>query len=495
MSIEKPPRPDHYASPYSSRREFLTKAGGGFGMLALGALMEQEKLLGSTAEIDPLAPKPPHFPAKAKHVIYLFMHGGPSHIDTFDPKPLLEKLNGQRLPPSLQNLRLQFTNAAEAPLLASQRKFQKFGQSGIEVSDLFPNVSRLVDDLAIIRSCHHEAFVHGMALNLMNTGSIRIGFPSMGSWIVYGLGSESQNLPGYMVMLDGGTKAGPPVYGSGFLPATYQGTVIRDKGDPFLNIRPPAGMSLEEQRKLLDNARWFDEQHMASRADDSNLSARIAAYELAFRMQANAPELVELSKESAATKKLYGIDENSTRAFGTKCLLARRMVERGVRFVQLYSGGLLNGDDWDGHAECDKNHRRMAGRVDKPIAGLLEDLKARGLLESTLVVWGGDFGRTPITDGQLRDGGGYRGGRDHNPYGFSMWMAGGGIKGGKVVGATDEIGFKAIEDPVHTNDIHATILGLLGLDHKKLTYFFQGRNFRLSDVGGENNLATRLLRG
>jgi hypothetical protein len=334
-----------------------------------------------------------------------------------------------------------------------------------------------------------------MALNLMNTGSVRMGFPSMGSWVVYGLGSESRSLPACIVMLEGGTKAGPPAYGSGFLPATYQGTVIRDKGDPFLNIRPPEGMTLEEQRSILANAKWFDEQHRATRTDDSNLSARIAAYELAFRMQVQAPELVDLSKETDATKRLYGTDEDVTRAFGTKCLLARRMVERGVRFIQLYSGGLLNGDDWDGHTECDKNHKRMAGRVDKPIAGLLADLKQRGLLESTLVVWGGDFGRTPITDGQLRDGGGYRGGRDHNPYGFSMWMAGGGIKGGKIIGATDDIGFQAIHDPVHANDIHATILGLLGLDHKKLTYYFQGRNFRLTDVGGDNNLASRLVQG
>jgi hypothetical protein len=490
MSIES--QPLHRYTHYSSRREFLTRAGGGFGMLALGALMDQQGLVGAEA-MDPLAPKPSDFPAKARSVIYLFMHGGPSHIDTFDPKPLLQKLNGQRLPPSLQNVRLQFTNAADAPLLASQRKFEKFGQSGIEVSDLFPNVARYVDDLAVIRSCHHEAFVHGMALNLMNTGSIRIGFPSMGSWIVYGLGSESRNLPAYMVMLEGGTKAGPPVYGSGFLPATYQGTVIRDKGDPFLNIRPPDGMTTAEQRDMLTRAKWFDEQHLATRGDDSNLAARIAAYELAFRMQSKAPELVDLSKETDATRKLYGVDEDGTKVFGTKCLLARRMVERGVRFVQLYSGGLLNGDDWDGHAECDKNHQRMAGRVDKPIAGLLADLKQRGLLDSTLVVWGGDFGRTPITDGQLRDGGGYRGGRDHNPYGFSMWMAGGGIRGGKVIGATDEIGFKAIEDPVHTNDIHATILGLLGIDHKKLTYFYQGRNFRLTDVGGDHSLAQRLV--
>jgi hypothetical protein len=490
MSIE-PPVP-HHLTRFRSRREFLTRSGGGFGMLALGALMEQEGLL-RAASLSADDIKLANFPAKAKSVIYLFMHGGPSHIDTFDPKPLLLKLNGQRLPPSLQNVRLQFTNAADAPLLASKRKFEKFGQSGIEVSDLFPNVARFVDDIAVIRSCHHEAFVHGMALNLMNTGSIRMGFPSMGSWIVYGLGSESKNLPAYMVMLEGGTKAGPPVYGSGFLPATYQGTVIRDKGDPFLNIRPPSSITIDEQREMLAKAKWFDEQHLSSRSDDSNLSARIAAYELAFRMQANAPELVDLSKENEATKQLYGIDADTTRGFGAKCLLARRMVERGVRFVQLYSGGLLNGDDWDGHADCDKNHLRMSARVDKPIAGLLADLKQRGLLDSTLVIWGGDFGRTPITDGQLREGGGYRGGRDHNPYGFTMWMAGGGIRGGKVIGSTDEIGFRAVEDPVHTNDLHATILALLGIDHKKLTYFFQGRNFRLTDVGGDRSLAPRLI--
>src|SRR5690349_3875339 len=268
MSNKIPAGMPHTASRYGSRREFLARAGGGFGMVALCALLEQEWLLAASSEVNPLAPKPPDFPAKAKHVIYLFMHGGPSHIDTFDPKPLLEKLNGQQLPESLRNVRLQFTDASEAPLLASQRKFAKHGQSGIEVSDLFPNVARYVDDMAVIRSCHHEAFVHGMALNLMNTGSPRIGFPSMGSWIVYGLGSESQNLPAYMVMLEGGTKAGPPVYGSGFLPATYQGTVLRDKGEPFLNIRPAAGMSLEDQRKLLDSAKWFDEQHLATRADD-----------------------------------------------------------------------------------------------------------------------------------------------------------------------------------------------------------------------------------
>ena len=406
------------------------------------------------------------------------MHGGPSHIDTFDPKPLLEKLNGQKLPESLRNVRLQFTDAADAPLLASQRKFAKHGQSGIEVSDLFPNVARYVDDMALIRSCHHEAFVHGMALNLMNTGSARMGFPSMGSWIVYGLGSESQNLPAYMVMLEGGTKAGPPVYGSGFLPATYQGTVLRDKGEPFLNIRPPAGMSAgraaqsAREREMVRRAapRRPPATIRTSRRESRRMSWRSACRRTRrnWWISPRKPPKPRRCTESTTS---------GTRAFGTKCLLARRMVERGVRFVQLYSGGLLNGDDWDGHAECDKNHQRMAARVDKPIAGLLEDLKRRGLLESTLVIWGGDFGRTPITDGQLRDGGGYRGGRDHNPYGFSMWMAGGGIKGGKVIGATDEIGFKAIEDPVHINDIHATILGAAGARSQEADVSLPGTKF------------------
>lgn len=486
----------HYAPLPTTRREFLEQLGGGFGVLALTYLMDRESLFASEpAIVNPLAPKAPHFPAKAKSVIYLFMHGGPSHLDTFDPKPVLAELEGQKLPPSMQNIKLQFTNAAEAPLMASRRTFKKHGQSGIEVSDLFPNLAQHVDDLAIIRSCHHEAFVHSAALNLMNTGSIRMGFPSMGSWIVYGLGTESQNLPAYIVMLEGGTKAGPPAYGSGFLPATYQGTVMRSKGDAFLNIKPPSEISRTEQRDLLDDLNWFNEQHRQTRRDDSNLSARIAAYELAFRMQSNAPELVDLSRESEVTQKLYGIDEKETQEFGIKCLMARRLVERGVRFVQIYSGGLRNGRDWDGHADCDQNHIKMARSVDKPIAGLLADLKQRGLLESTLVIWGGDFGRTPVTDGQLRDGGGYRGGRDHNPYGFTMWMAGGSIKGGKVIGATDEIGFRAVEDPVHVNDIHATILALLGLDHNKLTYFYQGRNFRLTDVGGEHMFVDRLLRG
>jgi hypothetical protein len=493
MSIN--PKRLHAQTQFSSRREFLERAGSGFGLLALFSQMEQDRLLGATPEFtDPLAPKAPNFPAKAKSVIFLFMHGGPSQLDTFDPKPLLNKLNGQKLPPSMQNVQLQFTDAADAPLLGSQRTFKKYGECGMDISDLFTNVARHADDIALIRSCHHEAFVHSFALNIMNTGSVRMGFPSMGSWVVYGLGSESRNLPPYIVMLEGGTKAGPPVFGSGFLPATYQGTEMRTKGTPFLNIRRPEQMNEAEQRDMLNRAKWFDEQHMEKHADNSNLSARIAAYELAFRMQSHVPEMTDLSGETEATKEMYGIGKEPTNSYGVKCLLARRLVERGVRFVQLYSGGLAGGDDWDGHSQCDKNHLKMAGRVDQPIAALLQDLKQRGLLEQTLVVWGGDFGRTPITDGQLRDGGGYNGGRDHDPYGFSMWMAGGGVRGGKIIGATDEIGFRATEDPVHINDIHATILGLMGLDHKRLTYFFQGRNVRLTDVGGDNSLAPRLIK-
>jgi len=480
----------------NSRRQFLERLGSGFGMLALGYLLDQDKLLASgdnsVPVASPFAPKPPHFSAKAKSVIFLFMHGGPSHVDTFDPKPELQRLDGQRTPPSLSNVMLQFTKASEAPLMASRRTFNKYGQSGIEVSDLFANVAQHVDDLAIIRSCHHDGFTHSIALNIMNAGSQRLGFPSMGSWVVYGLGTESQNLPAYIVMLQGSIKAGPPAYGSGFLPAMYQGTVLRTEGSPLLNINPPSRLTLQDQRGMLDMLQWYNKQHLETRADDSNLSARIAAYELAFRMQTNAPEMAELGQETAATRKLYGIDEEVTQDFGTKCLLARRMVERGVRFIQIYSGG-GNGPDWDGHNLCDQNHQKMARQVDKPIAGLLADLKQRGLLESTLVIWGGDFGRTPMTDGNAN--GGVGGGRDHNPYGFTVWMAGGGIQGGKVIGATDDIGLRAVKDPVHVHDLHATILSLLGLDHKELTYFFQGRNFRLTDVGGDNNLAEQLLKG
>jgi hypothetical protein len=375
--------------------------------------------------------------------------------------------------------------------MASRRQFQKYGQSGIEISDLFPSVAGFADDLAVIRSCHHDGFTHSNALNWMNNGWPRLGRPSVGSWVVYGLGSESDNLPAFVVMLQGNTKSGPSAYSSGFLPAMYQGTVLRSEGEPILNVRRPESISAEDQRDILDFIRWDNERHLETRRDDSDLAARIAAYELSFRMQIAAPELVDLAKETEATKKVYGLDDPVTSDYGMKCLMARRMVERGVRFVQLYSGG-GSVKDWDGHNECDKNHLGMARSVDKPIAGLLADLKWRGLLDSTLVIWGGEFGRTPMTDGNAN--GGVGGGRDHNPYGFSVWMAGGGVKGGKIMGATDEIGLRAVTDPVHVHDLHATLLSLLGVDHKKLTYLSQGRDFRLTDVGGQNNLADRLTK-
>ena len=467
-----------------SRREFLEKAGLGFGMLAATDLLAKE---------HPLAAKKPHFAAKADSVIFLFMHGGPSHIDSFDPKPLLNKLHGQPVPESFGNVDLQFTKVDKVPLIGSPRKFKRRGQSGIEISDLFGNVAQHADDLAVIRSCHHDGFTHVTGQNWMNTGWARVGRPSIGSWVTYGLGSENENLPAYMVMLDGPIKSGSPAYGAGFLPAMYQGTVLRGQGPPILNIKRPDQISENQQRHLLDLLRENNEEHFASRSDDSELAARIQSYELAFKMQTSVPELADLSSETDATRNLYGLDKQETRDFGEQCLRARRMVERGVRFVQIYSGGRKGGAGvgWDGHNEIDRNHEQMAGSVDVPIAGLLADLKQRGMLERTLVIWGGDFGRTPFTDG-AEGGGSNRNGRDHNPYGFSIWMAGGGVKGGQVIGSTDEIGLRAQDDKVDMHDLHATILTLLGLDYEKLSYFFQGRDFRLTDVGGQNNFANRI---
>jgi hypothetical protein len=469
-----------------SRRNFLEKSALGFGAMAASSMMD------GAAIPDPFAKKQPHFAAKGKSVIFLFMHGGPSHIDTFDPKPALNKMHGQPIPKSFGKVDFQFSNMERTPLMASPFQFKKRGQSGLEISELFENVAAHADDLAVIRSCHHDGFTHVTGQTWLNTGWGRVGRPSAGSWVVYGLGNESDNLPAYVVMLDGGIKAGAPAYGAGFLPAAYQGTVLRSEGPPILNIRRPEGMSDNEQRAMLDLLKGMNENHRETRSDDSELAARMSSYELAFKMQMSVPEVTDLSKETDATRKMYGIDDPMSAEFGTQCLMARRLVEKGVRFVQLYSGGKKGAEvGWDGHNECDQNHKFMAKKVDRPIAGLLADLKSRGLLESTVVLWGGDFGRTPFTDG-AEGGGGNRNGRDHNPYGFTVWMAGGGIKGGKVIGSTDEIGLKATEDKVTMHDLHASMLGLLGLDHKKLTYFFQGREFRLTDVGGENNLVQRL---
>jgi hypothetical protein len=461
-----------------SRRQFFA-SGLGFPALAAAAIT------------NPQAARSPHFPATAKNVIFLFMHGGPSHLETFDPKPALNKLDGQHVPASFGSVQLQFSKFEQSTVLGCKRSFKKYGRSGIEVSDIFPNVANHIDDIAVIRSMYHDGFTHTAALNWLNNGWPRLGRPSLGSWLVYGLGSESENLPGFVVMLDGGIKSGPSVYGSGFLPAAYQGTQLREGPAPILNLTPPRGMKANDQRDLLDTLKWFNERHLERNSGESSLEARLASYELAFRMQAAAPELADLSKETAATRQLYGVDEPKTASFGGKCLMARRLVERGVRFVQLWSGGTSGEGDWDGHKECDKSHVEMAARTDKPIAGLLADLKSRGLLDSTLVVWGGEFGRTPVCDGNMNGGGGPDG-RDHNPYGFSIWMAGGGIKGGKVIGATDEIGLRAIDSPVHVHDLHASMLYLMGLDHKRLTYPFEGREFRLTDVAGSTELAGKL---
>ncbi|MFN7934966.1 MAG: DUF1501 domain-containing protein [Bryobacteraceae bacterium] len=469
----------------SSRRRFLTHSGLGLGSLALHDLAIRAQAAG------PLAAKQPPLPASAKNVIFLFMHGGPSHLETFDPKPALNELHGKLVPPSFGHVQLQFSRFNESPVLGSKRTFQKYGQSGTVVSDLFPNVARHVDKLAVIRSMYHDGFTHTAALNWLNNGWPRLGRPSVGSWITYGLGSESDSLPAFVVMLEGGIKCGPVAYGNGFLPAVYQGTSLRTGGSPILNLKRAEGVSEQQQREWLDTLRWYNEKHKESRADESSLDARISAYELAFKMQMAAPELADLSKESAATRALYGLDDARTQSFGTRCLMARRLVERGVRFVQVWSGSTTGDQDWDGHKQCDDNHVRMAGKTDKGVAGLLEDLAGRGLLDSTLVVWGGEFGRTPTSDGGM-NGGGDTLGRDHNPYGFTIWMAGGGVKGGKVIGRTDEIGLRAIEDPVHVHDFHASLLMLMGVDHTKLTYPFQGRDFRLTDVHGKTDLVAKL---
>lgn len=478
----------------ASRRDFLERVGLGFGGLAASCLLAENA--DAAARANPFAARVAPLPAKAKSVIFLFMHGGPSHLDTFDRKPLLQRFNGQPVPESFRARDFQFTKMDKVPLLGTPRTFARYGESGLEVSDLFRNVARHADDLAVIRSCHHDGFTHITGQNWMNTGWAQVGRPSLGSWVVYGLGTEGENLPAFVVMLDGGIKSGSPAYGSGFLPAMYQGTVLRSEGPPILNIRRSRPEDPEQKRLLMGKLEWFNRRHLEQRAGDSELEARMTAYELAFKMQSSAPEVVDISSESAATQALYGLDEAVTRPFGKQCLLARRMVERGVRFVQLYSGCGNNGGSpgWDGHNQIDHNHETMAAQVDRPIGGLLADLKSRGLLDETLVIWGGDFGRTPFTDGG-EGGARNNAGRDHNPYGFSVWMAGGGVKGGKVIGSTDEIGLNAAEDKVHVHDLHATILTLLGLDHENLTYPFQGRDFRLTDIGGHNNLASRLTSG
>lgn len=474
--------PNGHFSRATSRREFLHSAGGGFGMLALTAMFAEQGLLAPAeaaqpegAGLNPLAPKKPPRAAAARSVIFLFMSGGPSHLETFDPKPDLQRLHGEKLPPSFGPVKTR-RGVDKNKLLATKRTFKKYGQSGIEVSDLFPNLAGCIDDICLLRGCHGDSVTHPESVYLMNNGSILMGRASLGSWVTYGLGTENQNMPAFVVMPDpaGWVKGGAPAWGNGYLPSAFQGTVIRGGTSPILNLNTPKGTSAEQQRRTLDLINQLNREHAKERSEDTELAARIAAYELAFRMQSNAPEVVDIRSESEATRKKYGLDQKETAEFGLRCLLARRMVERGVRFVQLYCGD-TNG--WDGHSDIEGNHRKLALQSDLPIAGLLQDLKARGLLESTLVIWGGEFGRTPMSEGSN--------GRDHNPYGFSMWLAGGGVKGGQVLGATDAIGLRAEQEPMHVHDIHATILHLLGFNHRRLTFQHNGRNERLTDTAGE----------
>ena len=463
-----------------TRRELLARTSCGFGLAALAGIMEG-------AEANPLSPKPAPLPAKAKSVIYLHMHGGVSHVDTFDPKPELTKYTGKPLSAELAKIiKTSFIHdPSKAILRGSPWEFRPGGQSGLPVSDLYPNLRDVADDLVVLRGCYSEQFDHAPAIYLRHTGHQLPGRPCLGSWITYGLGTENQNLPAFVVMSDGSTKSGPPAYSSGFLPAVYQGTVFRSGESPILYLKNPEGVSSDSQRATLDFISTMDRMQQRSRPDDSTLDARIASYELAYRMQSSAPEAVDITKETEATKKLYGIGEEFTDDFGRKCLLARRLVERGVRFVELISGTNV-GQDWDdAHTDLTGSHARMTKKTDKPIAGLIRDLKSRGMLDSTLIVWGGEFGRTPLSQGDN--------GRDHHPYGFTSWMAGGGIRGGRALGATDEFGVRASEMRVDAHDLNATILRLMGMNHRQLTYFYQGRDMRLTDVNGDGEFSAKLL--
>ena len=466
----------------TTRRDFLLNAGGGLGAVALAALLQNDGLLSAaktdskkTALPDPLRPKQPHFPPRAKRVIYLFIHGGPSHVDLLDPKPDLVKYSGQPLPGSFGEVMTR-RKVARNPLLGPVKPFRPRGESGLEISDFLPHISRHADDLCVLRSCHGDSVNHPQSVYQMNTGSILMGKPSLGSWMSYGLGTENRNMPAFVVMPDpgGGVKGGPPAWGSGFLPATFQGTTMRTGENPILNLKPQPGISGRRQRASLELIRKLNARHLEQRDFDGELAARVNSYELAFRMQTAAPEVVDISGETKATRSLYGIGDKQTDEFGTRCLLARRMIERGVRFVQLYSG---NTGGWDAHRNVMENHTTYCGRTDKPVAGLLQDLKQRGLLDDTLVIWGGEFGRMPMSEQGT--------GRDHNPWGYSIWFAGARVKGGMAYGATDPVGLRATENKVHVHDLHATILHILGFNHELLTYFHNGRDERLTDVAGK----------
>jgi hypothetical protein len=466
---------------FVSRRDFLFEAGQGLSGVALawllGADAAKAACTGSEGVSSPFAPKPSHFAPRAKRVISLFMSGGVSQMDTFDPKPALEKYAGQPLSGKGD---IVVRQGHPGPLMPSPFKFTQYGDGGLPISELFPNVARHADSLAVIRSLKGRSNDHVMAHYELTSGTIRMGWPSVGSWVTYGLGSENQNLPAFVVIYDarGGPFGGPANWSAGYMPAAYQGTIFRSKGDPIFDLKPPQGVTTEQMQARLALLDQLNEMDLAKNPGNSELAARISAYELAFRMQGCAPEAVDVESESEATKKLYGIDNPITAPFGRQCLIARRLAERGVRFIQLYHGGIgnQNTDTWDAHGNVKDNHTMHAAETDLPIAGLLSDLKARGLFDDTLVIWQTEFGRMPISQRGL--------GRDHNPGTQSLWMAGAKIRGGQAIGASDDFGYVAEQQVLNVHDLHATILHLLGMDHTKLTFYYQGRNMRLTDVYG-----------
>ena len=471
-----------------SRRDFLFEAGCGISGVALAQMLSDQGLLaGDVSEAcsakplgaNPYAVKPPHFKPRAKAVISLFMTGGPSAVDLWDHKPALTKYAGEPLDGKVHgdvNVRQGFPG----PLMPSPFEFKRFGQSGKLISEIFPNLGQHVDELAFIHSVYGKSNDHVQAHYEMQSGQIRVGFPSAGSWVTYGLGTESASLPAFVVINDarGGPIGGPTNWSAGYMPAAFQGTLFRAAGDPIVDLKPVAGMTVDTQRARLDLLAKLNELDMEKYPGSSDLAARISSYELAYRMQGCAPQAIDINNESETTKKLYGLDDSITEPFGRQCLLARRLVEHGVRFVQLFHGGMgnQNTDTWDAHSNVKSNHSQHAKESDLPIAGLLTDLKARGLLDDTLVIWHGEFGRMPISQRGI--------GRDHNPGVMTVWMAGAGIKGGQSIGTSDDWGYKAAEQPVSYHDLHATMLHLLGLDHTKLTYRYNGRDMRLTDVYG-----------
>lgn len=458
------------------RRDFLRRSLTGIGTLALADLMNAAST-GTPAATDPLLPRPTHYKPKAKRVIFLFQEGAPSQMDLFDPKPALQKWNGQPLPPSMtKDLKLAFIKPT-AKVLASPRKFAPCGQSGMMLSDLLPHTSKHADDICLIRSMHSDAFNHHPGQLLLFSGHMTGGRPSMGAWTTYGLGSESRNLPAFVALQSGpGTSAGSDLWTNGFLPSLYQGTVLRSSGDPILYLSNAPGFSNDAQRARLDVLKDLNTEHL-EKTGDAEIASRIHSYELAYRMQSAGPELVDFSKETAATIDAYGINTKESRQYGSNLLLARRLVERGVRFVLVMHSG------WDHHSAINTGLPKLCAQTDKPTAALLADLKQRGLLEDTLVVWGGEFGRTPMSEIRRPDEAG-NAGRDHHPNGYSIWMAGGGVKAGQTIGQTDELGLNIVEDRIDVHDLQATILHLLGMDHLRLTYRHQGRDYRLTDVHG-----------